>query len=180
MAYNEGVDPTKTALRQSLQQTRLALSSDERLLKSTAIIDRLWELFNWSDVKGLHCFEPIMRLGEVDLVDFVIALELDMADIPIYTSRKMGQGWQIVSVKTDQPVAVPKFDVIIVPMLGFDPTTLHRIGYGGGYYDKLLASQPQARKIGVCFELGKTDEIPSEPHDIPLDMIVTESDVYKR
>ena len=63
-------------------------------------------------------------------------------------------------------------------MLGFDPKTLHRIGYGGGYYDQFLATQPQAQKIGVCFDHGKTENIPTEPHDIPLDVIVTEENIY--
>lgn len=170
----------KTELRQQLQQARLALSGDDRLLKSTAIISRLWDITDWSNVSSLHCFEPIMRLGEVDLVDFVIALELDKADIPIYTSRKFGQEWLVVSTKTDKPVPVPQFGVIIVPMLGFDLVTLHRIGYGGGYYDKFLTAQPRATKIGVCYEIGKTDNLLTEPHDIPLDMIVTESDIYKK
>jgi len=62
-------------------------------------------------------------------------------------------------------------------MLGFDKT-LNRIGYGGGYYDKFLANQPDAQKIGVCFEQGKVEHIPAEPHDIPLDIIITEEKVY--
>jgi 5,10-methenyltetrahydrofolate synthetase len=63
-------------------------------------------------------------------------------------------------------------------MLGFDPKTLHRIGYGGGYYDKFLAGQPEAKKVGVCYEAGKTGQIPMESHDIALDMVVTENQVY--
>ncbi len=68
-----------------------------------------------------------------------------------------------------------QFDVIIVPMLGFDPKTMHRIGYGGGFYDKFLATQPHAKKIGVCFDLGKVDHIETEAHDVPLDLIITET-----
>ena len=64
-------------------------------------------------------------------------------------------------------------------MLGFDKTG-HRLGYGGGFYDKFLASQKKALIIGLCYEFGhiKTD-IPHEPHDIPLQQIVTEKKVYK-
>jgi 5-formyltetrahydrofolate cyclo-ligase len=74
---------------------------------------------------------------------------------------------------------VPAFDVIIVPMLGFD-TSLQRIGWGGGYYDKFLATQPKAKKIGVCYSIGEVERIPAEPHDIPLDMIMTERHTYKK
>jgi 5-formyltetrahydrofolate cyclo-ligase len=62
-------------------------------------------------------------------------------------------------------------------MLGFD-ASLHRIGYGGGYYDRFLADQPKAKKIGVCYEVSKVGKIPAEPHDVPLDFIVSESHTY--
>jgi len=120
-----------------------------------------------------------MRLGEVDLVDFVTALQADTADIQIYTSRKIDGEWQVVSADTDrQPPAVPDFDIIIVPMLGFDTKTLHRVGYGGGYYDRFLADQAGAKKIGVCYETGRVGKIPAGPHDVPLDMIITEHQTY--
>jgi 5,10-methenyltetrahydrofolate synthetase len=115
-----------------------------------------------------------MRLGEVDLVDFVTALENGETDIHVYTSRKFEGRWWVVDADTDQPAVVLSFDAVIVPMLGFDPRTLHRLGYGGGYYDRFLAAQPAAHKIGVCYEIGKVEGLPNEPHDIPLDMIITE------
>ena len=171
------MNPAKAELRQSLQKARLALSPDIRQEKANAIAGRLLQAINWSVAQSVHCFEPIMRLGEVDLTDFVVTVQTDREDIRIYTSRKIDDGWQIVSTETDKPVVVPKFDVIIVPMLGFD-ASLHRIGYGGGYYDQFLAGQPAAKKIGVCFELGKVEQIPAESHDVQLDVIVTEQKTY--
>ena len=172
------MESTKFGLRKSLQQARLSLSAEERAKKSTEIASRLLEELDWSVTPLVHCFEPIMRLGEVDLVDFVTALQTDREDIEVYTSRKIDGEWLVVSADTDkQPSAVPQFDVIIVPMLGFD-SSLHRIGYGGGYYDRFLASQPQAKKIGVCYEVGRVEKIPAEKHDIPLDMIITEHQTY--
>jgi 5,10-methenyltetrahydrofolate synthetase len=67
-----------------------------------------------------------------------------------------------------------------VPLLGFDTKTLHRIGYGGGYYDRFLATQSQSLKIGICFEQGKLAELPADRHDIPLDTVITETAVYKK
>ncbi len=171
------MDYTKPVLRKSLQEARLAMPMEIRQAKSNAIAGRLLQAADWPHELKVHCFEPIMRLGEVDLVDFVVALQTDRADIQIYTSRKIDGEWQIVFADTDKLVAMPKFDAIIVPMLGFDDS-LQRVGYGGGYYDKFLASQPQAKKIGVCYELSKVDRIPAEPHDIKLDLIVTESRTY--
>lgn len=176
----DSTKPTKPELRQSLQQGRLALSAEDRQEKAKLIAEKLLEAVNWSINTKVHCFEPIMRLGEVDLVDFVVALQTDEANVQVFTSRKMDGKWQVVSADTDKPVVVPKFDVIVVPMLGFDPDTLQRIGYGGGYYDNFLSGQPQAKKIGVCYEVGKTKNLPTESHDIPLDMVVTELIIYRK
>ena len=169
---------TKSQLRKTLQQARLALLPEDRAQKSTDIAERLLQAVEWPRIGTVHCFEPIMRLGEVDLVDFVVALQTDREDIQVYTSRKLEDEWRVVSADTDQLAdPVPQFDVIIVPMLGFD-ASLQRVGYGGGYYDKFLAGQPSAKKIGVCYEAGRVEQIPAEPHDIPLDMVITESHTH--
>lgn len=169
---------TKPELRKSLQRARMRLGDPERHEKAEAIAASLLEHVDWSGVRSLHCFEPIMRLGEVDLVDFVAALQAGENDVRIYTSRKIGGSWRIVDTDDDKPVKeTPEFDAVIVPMLGFD-AVLNRVGYGGGYYDRFLAAQPSAKKIGVCYEAGRIEQIPAEPHDIPLDMIVTEQKIH--
>jgi 5-formyltetrahydrofolate cyclo-ligase len=169
----------KSALRGSLKQARLAINPDIRGEKSLAINSGLLHSVDWSGIRDLHCFEPIERLGEVDVTSFLRDLKENYPDTGIYTSRKIDGAWQVVPFGSDEPLAtVPKLDAVIVPMLGFDPKTLHRIGYGGGYYDKFLVTQPGARKIGVCFEQGKLEKFTSQPHDIPMDVVVTESKVY--
>jgi len=66
-------------------------------------------------------------------------------------------------------------DVLLVPCVGFDATRL-RLGYGGGYYDRTLAaSQPRPYTVGVAYACAQVEALPREPHDIPLDLIVTES-----
>jgi 5,10-methenyltetrahydrofolate synthetase len=168
---------TKPELRRQLRQTRLSLSDGERVLKSREIVERLKQLMDWSAAKTLHYFEPIHGLLEVDISDFITSLEDKYPDLKMSTPRLIGGTWELVSVRGNP--APDLFDVVIVPMLGFDPESLHRIGYGGGYYDKFLATQTQAKKIGVCFESGKTTSLPAEPHDVPMDTILTETACYK-
>lgn len=161
---------TKLELRTLLKTKRLALSLVERTSKSDLIVGRLNDALDWSDVNTVHIYEPLLELGEVDVSKFSRGKK-------IYTSRKIGGVWQVVALSGDESVP-EQFDVIIVPMLGFDES-LHRIGYGGGFYDKFLASQPQAKKIGVCFETGHVDKLPFETHDVCLNLIITESRIYK-
>jgi 5-formyltetrahydrofolate cyclo-ligase len=168
---------TKEELRRDLKIQRFQLIDADHTLKSRSIVERLINLHDWSKVKTVHYFEPIHELLEVDIAGFVTFLEDNCPDVQLFVPHKVEGQWEMISIKDRQPP--DQFDVVIVPMLGFDPKSLHRIGYGGGYYDKFLATQPDAHKIGVCFELGKIDELPVEPHDIPLNLIVTEVNSYK-
>jgi 5-formyltetrahydrofolate cyclo-ligase len=68
-------------------------------------------------------------------------------------------------------------DLLLVPLLAFDRRG-HRLGYGGGYYDRTLAAlraRQLVRAIGVAFAGQEVDAVPTGPHDAPLDGIVTEA-----
>jgi 5-formyltetrahydrofolate cyclo-ligase len=62
--------------------------------------------------------------------------------------------------------------VVLVPLLAFDATG-HRLGYGGGYYDRTL-ERMRVRAIGIAYAGQEVEELPRGQHDRPLDMILTE------
>jgi 5-formyltetrahydrofolate cyclo-ligase len=68
--------------------------------------------------------------------------------------------------------------LMLVPLAAFDDRG-HRIGYGGGYYDraieKLRASGHAPRLVGVAFDCQQVERVPDEPHDVVLPEILTES-----
>ena len=66
-----------------------------------------------------------------------------------------------------------KYDVIVVPLFGFNDER-YRLGHGGGWYDKLLAAQQQAVAVGVGFEAGRI-AFATEAHDQKMDKIITEA-----
>jgi 5-formyltetrahydrofolate cyclo-ligase len=73
------------------------------------------------------------------------------------------------------PRAMP--DLVLLPMLGFDAKGT-RLGYGGGYYDRTLASlERKPRLIGLAFAAQELPEIPRHAHDMPLDAVITEQGV---
>jgi 5-formyltetrahydrofolate cyclo-ligase len=170
--------PSKAQLRQTLKQTRLEMEDGERTLKSRGIVSQLKQLMDWPGIKSLNYFEPIRGLLEPDVSDLITYLEDTYPELQLCVPRLIEDKWEVVGVRGGVPP--DEFDAVIVPMLGFDPESLHRIGYGGGYYDKFLVSQPQAQKIGVCFENGKAAQIPAEAYDIQMDLIVTESNIYNK
>ena len=68
---------------------------------------------------------------------------------------------------------------LLIPPIGFDAQG-YRLGYGGGYFDRTLASlDPQPLKIGVAFEISRIETIRPQPHDIPMDFIVTEAGIHR-
>lgn len=74
------------------------------------------------------------------------------------------------------PVSVA---AIIIPMIGFDQRGF-RLGYGGGYFDRTLAAiQPRPLAIGVAFEIARLPDLRPQPHDIPMDFVVTEEGIYR-
>ncbi len=80
------------------------------------------------------------------------------------------------TVTVDGPLVVP--DVLLVPLLAFDRRG-HRLGYGGGYYDRTLAALRGALAIGCAFAAQEVDAVPAGPTDIALNAIATERGVIQ-
>lgn len=72
-----------------------------------------------------------------------------------------------------KPINPNKLEIILVPGLIFSQNG-HRIGYGGGYYDRFLSNiNSKTITIGYCYDFQLIDSIPKEKFDIPVDMIIT-------
>ena len=67
---------------------------------------------------------------------------------------------------------------VLVPLLGFDRAG-NRLGYGGGYYDRTLATLPDAARIGYAPSTQEVESLPAGPHDQPLSCIVTEKETLR-
>lgn len=79
--------------------------------------------------------------------------------------------------KNISPVAIKDIDLVIVPGVIFDKN-LNRIGFGKGYYDKILNQlKPSAKKLAVAHEFQVLEKIPTEEHDVKMDMIITEKSI---
>lgn len=75
------------------------------------------------------------------------------------------------------PVVVP--DLIITPMVAFD-RSMGRLGQGKGHYDRSFEKYPEATRVGLAWSVQEADNIPMQPHDVTLHMIVTESEIIQR
>lgn len=160
----------KKLLRTWLKSKRLAMDRAAIEVQSKAINQRLIELLNFGSFKRVHCYRAIASLNEVDTERFINFIKQNHPDTSLD-----------IQEQSATPAAADKlYDVVIVPVLGFD-RKMNRLGWGGGWYDQLLATQPKALKIGLCPQSGLVAKgLPAEPHDVPLDMVITEEAIIKR
>ncbi len=114
---------------------------------------------------GKKVLVPITT-DRIELVEFTSFGDLERGKFGVPEPRtKIGD--------TDEP------DVIIVPGLAFD-LDMHRVGYGKGYYDRLLKTVKSTR-IGICYDFQIVEKIPRHGHDEQMDRIVTERRIlYKK
>jgi 5-formyltetrahydrofolate cyclo-ligase len=86
------------------------------------------------------------------------------------------------NIKEPDPTksSIVRPDILIVPMLAFDPAG-YRLGYGVGYYDltlRYLKERGPVLAVGVAYDLQRIDRVLAESHDCTMDMIVTDKNVY--
>lgn len=125
---------------------------------------QLREIFSDAFARGKKLVLPLI-VGAGEMVPVVV---------PSFDALEAG-AFGIATVKENlrEFVDAEKIDCVIVPGLAFDVSG-RRLGLGGGYYDKFLPRAVNAKKIALAYDFQIVEEIPVEPHDSPVDMIVTE------
>lgn len=189
----------KKALRKDLLARRSELT-DEWVRKASADMFIKWRnRFSMRQVAWIHVFQSIVERHEVDTAPFMhylrtkhsrVNIVVPVVDVAHDILRHVHVHDEIELVKNRWGIPEPKMpveyvqpmmlDMVLVPLLGFDLQG-NRIGYGKGYYDKFLELvRPKCLKVGLAFELNKVVEgIPAEPHDVRLDFVITEQQVYR-
>lgn len=178
----------KAELRKTVLKERDALSVQEREMGSLAIKEH-FQNFEIAPDAVVSAFLPIR--SEVDLTPIIddllkqqiavcLPFMLDKENIEFRTyghdTNLIDNGFGTKAPADDEAVLEP--DVMLVPLSAFDQYG-SRMGYGAGFYDRAIARLIQRDRkpvlIGVAFSVQQVAEVPIEPHDIPLDMILTEN-----
>lgn len=93
--------------------------------------------------------------------------------LPYEESRLELGAFHIEEPSGNDTVSADEIELVVVPAVAYDRRG-NRLGRGKGFYDRLLGST-RATKIGVAYEFQIVDEIPTEPHDVPMDIIISPS-----
>jgi 5-formyltetrahydrofolate cyclo-ligase len=186
----------KTIAREHGKAVRASLGLGDKSLLDQQIRDRCQRELDWASYRTIHLFLPIPRRNEIDTWPLLSWIWRTYPEKQVFVPRMLGTDIESVAIN-DKTVFGPnalgipepmrgrvlgeseKIDLVITPLLAFDQKG-HRVGYGGGYYDRFLASHPEATTVGLAYEKCCIEpEIETGRYDIPLDMVVTSVAVHK-
>lgn len=170
------------AMRAVVEQKRRILTPEQVAADSARIMSQIEQMSAFREAQSVLLYYPIHN--EVDLRPLLTKYEGQKTfllpvthrrsmEIRPYDGEDMMRKGRLGVPEPQTPTYHGKIDLIIVPGVVFDQHC-HRIGRGGGYYDRFLSKQHHAKVIGVCygFQLKKHD-IPHGWHDIKVDRVVT-------
>ncbi len=166
------------------------LNEQQRTQADLTIRERLAGVLKSLDIRVLAAYwplsgEPDLRPLLVQLHDqgFVIALpRVAQPDAPLQFDRwspeaALQQGpFGTLHLQAQDP---QRPQLLILPCLGFD-LQCHRLGYGGGYYDRTLEQLAGVATIGVAYGICEIENFDAQHHDLPLEWIVTEAGLLCR
>ena len=194
--YSKSVAGAKTTIRKTIIRKRKVLGSSQRNKKSLTIAQRLFELNEFKKSKAVLCFLSLSHEVQTDMMileSFRLGKEVF---VPLVNDRQRNlqvariPSLDIEFVVGDYGVREPApqireivppscIDFVIAPGLAFDVCG-NRIGYGGGYYDKLLKEFPiDVIQVGVGYDFQILDLIPHTDLDKSVQFVITETKTLK-
>lgn len=118
-----------------------------------------------------------LTFGKRVILPKVKGTELALYEIADWDQDVSPGAWGIPEPHENRPVELGEIDLILMPGAAFDGHG-NRVGYGAGFYDKLLSSFTKTT-VALAFEAQMVPLVPAEPHDVPVMKIVTESRVIE-
>jgi 5-formyltetrahydrofolate cyclo-ligase len=139
------------------------------------IVGFCWPFRGEHDVR--HAIRHFRDLGAVAALPAVVAKGTPLQFRKWWPGAPMRPG--VFGIPVPEGTDILRPDIVFAPMNGFDAEG-YRLGYGGGYFDRTLASlTPRPLAIGIAHEILRLPTIHPQPHDIPMDFVVTEAGVYQ-
>ena len=173
----------KKELRRSIRERKRAMTEEEIVSRS----EKLAQLFYASEayrsaktvygympynqeVRTVPMLEQALRDGKKVAVPKCYGSEMKFIYLDDLTQVEKGYP-NIPEPIADAPIADDETALVLMPGLAFDPQG-HRIGYGGGFYDKFLSAEPNHPTLALCYEFQMLPALETEAHDIPVDYVL--------
>ena len=174
---------TKTELRNSIRAKKRAMTEEEIVSRSEALAQQFYASEAYKNAKTIYGYMPYNQevrtvamleqaLQDGKRVAIPKCYGEEMKFIFIDDLTKVEKGYaNIPEPIADEPVADDTTALVLMPGLAFDPQG-HRCGYGGGFYDKFLAAEPNHPTLALCYEFQMLPHLETEAHDIPVDYVL--------
>jgi len=179
----------KAGLRKEILSRRDNIPHVVRIAKNKMVREHMLSLEEFKNASIIFFFASFRT--EVDTTEMIKSslfsgkrvllpkVDKDRHELLLYEIRDFGElapGYMGIPEPpvSENQMSINDADIVIIPGAGFDASG-NRIGYGGGYYDRLLSGlQKNIPVVAPSFEEQLVDVLPSEPHDIRVQMIVTD------
>ena len=180
----------KGALRKHFRNLREAIPAPRRRAAALAIANKMRSVPQWAEAHTVLLYASFG--SEVDTAPLFEEAERSKKEVALprmegldLVIHVVAQGDELVVNRHGIPeprlgtqVAVAEnIGLVAVPGVAFDRRGA-RLGYGGGYYDRLLRTVPHAFRVGIAYESLVVDRLPTTHLDVPMDALVTESNVH--
>ncbi len=180
----------KRELRQRVLAARDALPESARIAASQAIAERFGRRADFGAARALLVTLPFRNEWDTRVLvssalragKTIAAPRVDKATrmLELYAIADLTRDVVLSSQRIPEPAPhcppVPRdlIDFVVIPGIAFDLDG-HRLGYGGGFYDRLLPLLPRAARVAGAFDVQIVPEVPVGPYDVGIDAILTES-----
>ena len=174
---------TKTELRNSIRAKKRAMTEEEIVSRSEALAQQFYASEAYKNAKTIYGYMPYnQEVRTVAMLEQALKDGKRVAVPKCYGDEmkfifmddlsKVEKGYAgIPEPVEDGPVAHDETALVLMPGMAFDPQG-HRIGYGGGFYDKFLEREPKHPTMALCYEFQMLEHLETEEHDIPVDCVL--------
>lgn len=180
----------KKIIRSKIKELKRNFTLEEKLGFSERVTCRIEQLdvfknakcilayWSMNDEVNTHIFVNNWFEDKTILLPQVVGDDLKLRKFEGIDKMQVGESFGILEPVGEEFTDFEKIDMIIVPGVAFD-SKKNRLGRGKAYYDKLLKSCTNAVKIGIGFDFQIIDNVPVESHDLPMDIVVSETEVIE-
>lgn len=173
----------KQAIRREIRNKKQAMTEEQivaasetlrRLFTATELYRNAKTIYGYlsynQEVRTLPILAQALADGKQVAVPKVYGSEMRFICLPDLTEVAKGYSG-IPEPIADEPVADDPTALVLMPGLAFDRQG-HRLGYGGGFYDKFLAIEPNHPTVALCYEFQLLPHLETEKYDIPVDLVL--------
>ena len=173
----------KQELRRTIRKRKRAMTEEEIVERSNALAEKFYNTPAYQAASTIYGYLPYNQevrtvpmlqraLDDGKRVAVPKVYGEEMRFIYLEDLTQVSKGYAgIPEPIADAPVAEDKQALVLMPGLAFDPQG-HRIGYGGGFYDRFLAQEPHHPTLALCYEFQMQAHLDTEEFDIPVDTVL--------